>query len=102
MRISRKAAAAFAAAFISLGGMTVATASADENCKTALNNDNSGVTAICHNPTGSVTTANLYVDCQPNWHNPHVRKSIGPGETVSFSTKCGGWSRIVSASAWLG
>ena len=57
--------------------------------------------ASCTNATGHMLTANLYVDCRPNWPDQHVQKSIWPNQTVVLSAHCGGWSHPVGATAYM-
>lgn len=95
--IATLAATLVAAAIISPA--TASAAATKSGCSYYIRGNS--VHATCTNDSNHTMTANLYVDCQPNWHNPHVRKPVGPHQTVGLSTICGGWSHIVGASAYL-
>lgn len=66
-----------------------------------LNPQGDTVNASCRNDTDHMLTANLYVDCRPNWPDQHVQKPIGPHRTVVLSAHCGGWSHPAGSSAYL-
>lgn len=99
MRLSRLACAT---TICTIAALVVTPAShAAENSECSYKQKGNSVHAHCTNNSDHMATANLYVDCQPNWHNPHVRKAVGPHQSVDLSTKCGGWSHVVGATAYL-
>lgn len=72
-----------------------------DECTHTIDARDDSIHATCTNPTDRKMTANLYVDCQSNWPDPHVQVPIEPNQTVGLSTICGGWSHPVGVGTYL-